>query len=713
MKHNTATTVFTFITLFFTITGMIGCDLFTVQAHDGARITIDAVPQQSLARAVAPDDTDIVIATYRLTGNGPNGATVDETETDGTFELEGLAVGTWTFTLTTLDNQDNPLSSGTTQATITKGTPQTASIQLSPVEGSGAVELDAEWAVGTDVDFVTATFTKAGSNAPQSYDFSAVIDTTASLSIPDIASGWYTVVIETTYSDAPTTIPSRTVSLVVYDGKTSRGTISLDTRQPMFKIANSWGIGSGDSAWENVPDGSYWMTAEAMKMVGLYAFFQGDLEAYRPTHIVKFQITGNERREDLSIGVSLYDASDNEIAWKAFSPYGLSSSMAVAALDPGHPLSAEPIAIDISEWADRLQADCTLELYIDCDSTTFGPGTVTDFRLEVYSDFPNAPDQTLVAPSLPEPIVNADYTYVDIPLTSLQVDAKARAIRKTSVLPASVVSRSTTDTEFARLVEDIGIREPGKNYNIVIDGHGTGFAPPTEQQWAALKTTLRTLGPGPGEKARGTYGNEVDLTEDPAFPPIGDQGQVGSCVAFSSTYYVKTYLEAKERGWDLSSTSWDDSVHAPSSNLDKIMSPAFVYNLANGGVDDGLYYTDAQQVLAEMGASSWQSMPYRGYDEDEEDDSEYAAWPEGGVLTQAMLNRATLNDEVGGISYYMSVDSDDAVDVLVRLIDAGYPITISVDAGQYSNLSSDDVWDENSLSDWNTNHANTIVGYRL
>jgi hypothetical protein len=147
--------------------------------------------------------------------------------------------------------------------------------------------------------------------------------------------------------------------------------------------------------------------------------------------------------------------------------------------------------------------------------------------------------------------------------------------------------------------------------------------------------------------------------------------------------------------------------------LDKIMSPAFVYNLANGGVDDGLYYTDAQQVLAEMGASSWQSMPYRGYDEDEEDDSEYAAWPEGGVLTQAMLNRATLNDEVGGISYYMSVDSDDAVDVLVRLIDAGYPITISVDAGQYSNLSSDDVWDENSLSDWNTNHANTIVGYRL
>jgi hypothetical protein len=48
----------------------------------------------------------------------------------------------------------------------------------------------------------------------------------------------------------------------------------------------------------------------------------------------------------------------------------------------------------------------------------------------------------------------------------------------------------------------------------------------------------------------------IDLSN--RFPPIGDQGQFGTCVAWSVGYNLKTALNAIEKGWkeqDLKSTS--------------------------------------------------------------------------------------------------------------------------------------------------------------
>jgi len=90
-------------------------------------------------------------------------------------------------------------------------------------------------------------------------------------------------------------------------------------------------------------------------------------------------------------------------------------------------------------------------------------------------------------------------------------------------------------------------------------------------------------------------------------PPVGDQVVAGSCFAWAAAYYYLTHLQWQEYGWDVS-----DPAHQ--------MSPAFVYNLTNGGVDngagDGTYArADAFRVFETMGCATMADMPYnyRGY----------------------------------------------------------------------------------------------------
>ena len=45
----------------------------------------------------------------------------------------------------------------------------------------------------------------------------------------------------------------------------------------------------------------------------------------------------------------------------------------------------------------------------------------------------------------------------------------------------------------------------------------------------------------------------VDLSDE--MPPVGDQGQQGSCAAWAIGYYQKTHYEWLEHEWDLDETS--------------------------------------------------------------------------------------------------------------------------------------------------------------
>jgi hypothetical protein len=67
----------------------------------------------------------------------------------------------------------------------------------------------------------------------------------------------------------------------------------------------------------------------------------------------------------------------------------------------------------------------------------------------------------------------------------------------------------------------------------------------------------------------------VSNEDNPSFPPIGDQGKLGSCASWSAAYYMLTNNTAVVRGWDAKGD--------PGSRF----SPRWCYNATNMGLDEG------------------------------------------------------------------------------------------------------------------------------
>ena len=261
-----------------------------------------------------------------------------------------------------------------------------------------------------------------------------------------------------------------------------------------------------------------------------------------------------------------------------------------------------------------------------------------------------------------------------------------------------IAGHKITSSEIKALKNKIGVYEAGQNYSQQVDGYGTGMAPPTESEWAEIGESLYSI--DTVEDGDGAPAIAVDNSATPWFPPIGNQGSQGSCVTWSVGYYVKTFQEAKEHVWDLSGASWVGGYtgHPTESYQDKIMSPAFIYNLINHGTDGGSSYQAAMNLVCFVGDCSWEKMPY--------DLSTYTAWPSEAAWTEAAFYRGNSSG-----FQYMSVSTESGLENLRNWIASGHLATISVDAYKYDFLTSDDMWTLDNYNDFDTNHANTIVGY--
>lgn len=85
------------------------------------------------------------------------------------------------------------------------------------------------------------------------------------------------------------------------------------------------------------------------------------------------------------------------------------------------------------------------------------------------------------------------------------------------------------------------------------------------------------------------------------FPTPGSQGNIGSCVGWSTGYALASFYFAAKNKWGKPVTN----------NL--IMSPTFVYNhirQCNCGPNCGSYIGDALNLLRDKGVVTWQTMPY-------------------------------------------------------------------------------------------------------
>jgi C1A family cysteine protease len=257
-----------------------------------------------------------------------------------------------------------------------------------------------------------------------------------------------------------------------------------------------------------------------------------------------------------------------------------------------------------------------------------------------------------------------------------------------------VTSHRATAAEFSAMKNYAGTYNAAENYSQVIGGHGTGLRAPTEQQWTQIASEAEFVDQ---VAAAAAVSSSVDQSKTPYFPPVGNQGKQGSCVAWSFGYYTKTFQEAQEHSWDLSAAKWQNQAPTPEYQS-MIMSPAFIYNLQNNGNDSGLYYSNAVDLICNIGCCTYDKMRYNV--------SDYFSWPSEEAWSQA----ASYRGDSSGVQY-LPVNTDQGIINLKNWIASGHLATISVDADKFSNLSSTDVWTSDAYVNPDTNHANTVVGY--
>lgn len=92
------------------------------------------------------------------------------------------------------------------------------------------------------------------------------------------------------------------------------------------------------------------------------------------------------------------------------------------------------------------------------------------------------------------------------------------------------------------------------------------------------------------------FPNSVDNSTSIYFPPIGNQGAIGSCAGWATTYYQFTYEVNKYRG-----------IATNSSNM---YSPSWTYNYINGGANRSTYLDDAYDILYNQGAMKLVDYPH-------------------------------------------------------------------------------------------------------
>ena len=117
-----------------------------------------------------------------------------------------------------------------------------------------------------------------------------------------------------------------------------------------------------------------------------------------------------------------------------------------------------------------------------------------------------------------------------------------------------------------------------------------------------LGTVPTTVNFGFGE---GNLPSSVDLTSK--FPPIGDQGQFGTCVAWATAYNLKSALDGMDRG--LSSSQL--------ANASNQFSPRDLFTAIpdneKGGDCNGTNFATALDVLQSRGVATMQTVPYSNY----------------------------------------------------------------------------------------------------
>lgn len=273
------------------------------------------------------------------------------------------------------------------------------------------------------------------------------------------------------------------------------------------------------------------------------------------------------------------------------------------------------------------------------------------------------------------------------------------------------ISSGETIIDTNELSEDkveIFTSKDGENYKKLLKNEDNKWIVLKEEKFDLQKTGLKvtknttknsSLGKSIENKLKSSGYNlsqlpsKVDYSDSSYLPPIGEQEE-NDCVAWSTGYYVRTFQQAKDIGWNVKNGDTAISNH--------VFSPAFIYNQINGGSDDGASLEDAGNLLEDVGAASLKDFPYNP--------SDYTTQP-----SIELKEKATVNKVKEWSILYTYEDSSDYIiqktkeylntgDIMVAGLEIGYRFekpTIKSDGTSIITTDRSDVG----------GHAIAVVGY--
>jgi len=170
-------------------------------------------------------------------------------------------------------------------------------------------------------------------------------------------------------------------------------------------------------------------------------------------------------------------------------------------------------------------------------------------------------------------------------------------------------------------------------------------------------------------------------------PAVGNQGQQGSCVAWSSAFAARTILESARTG----------------ENKDPF-SPAFLYNQIGLEGCQGSYIIKAMEYMTKQGSLPYQQFPYSDQDCSRQPDQQLIS--EAAQFKMRGFNRLSLGDR------------NDAIDIraIRENLSQGAPVVIGMMVGPsfMQEMMGKDLWipEENDKSMMGFGgHAMCVVGY--
>ncbi len=444
----------------------------------------------------------------------------------------------------------------------------------------------------------------------------------------------------------------------------SSGGSDTTNEKGKVKIVNSWGVGN----WEKVPDGCFYATYEALKKGEVDLFFTAPKEKYSAKLMAVFKIKSSIRN-----GVTVKIGVENSTKYKVYKNEG-------GIWD----FPDNNIAIDISEF---LPLDKE-RVYIEVVGKT--TGSITYFAVEEIDEMGNSVKK-----------YNSDIvSKINFSTKSgISYSEAVTVVEDNSGNVISDVSRNMEESDILNYIENKKrykiLKEDGKN--------GSGYNGVSEERLRELiaenrikivdsKKVTRYM-------KRVEMAEKIDHTESSYFPPIGNQGSKGSCTTWTVGYYTATFYTARENNWDFSNIKTGELKEIPEEYRDKMASPEFLYNQANGGADNGSDIEYVMGIASGVGVCSMKSMPYTLTD--------YKTWPSESAWREAPKFRSSKENSF----FYLKIKNDSDIEAMKTLLEKGYIFTIAINQKITSNMSSEDVVYSNQYISDDLDHAVTIAGY--